>query len=102
MDFKIFERFFRYTSLFHKFKLEASRLYGCHFASVIDSRKSTIGFVYTLGNTVVYWALKLQKIVALSTIKVEYVAVTEAGKEMVWLQSFLDELSKKHHKGTIQ
>jgi len=83
MNFKISERFFRHTSLFHKFKLEASRLCGCHFAGAIDSRKRAIGFVYTLGNIVVYWASKLQKIVVLSIIEVEYVAVTEAGKEMV-------------------
>ena len=28
-------------------------------------------------------------------IEVEYVAGTEAGKEMIWLNSFLDELGKK-------
>ena len=37
----------------------------------------------------------------MSTTEAEYVAVTEAGKEMVWLQSFLDELGKKQHKGIL-
>ncbi|KAL2518781.1 Retrovirus-related Pol polyprotein from transposon TNT 1-94 [Abeliophyllum distichum] len=37
----------------------------------IDGRKSTTGYVYTFGNTVVSWVSKLQKIVALSTIKLE-------------------------------
>jgi hypothetical protein len=39
----------------------------------------------------VCWASNLYKIVA----------VTEAGKEMVWLQSFLDELGKKNEKGVL-
>jgi hypothetical protein len=32
---------------------------------------------------------------------VEYVAVTEAGKKMVWLQGFLDELGRKNEKGIL-
>jgi hypothetical protein len=31
----------------------------------------------------------------------EYVAVTEAGKEMVWLQWSLDELGMKNEKGVL-
>ena len=57
--------------------------------------------MYTLGGTAVSWASKLQKIVALSTTEAEYVAITEAGKEMVWLQSFLEELGKKNEKGIL-
>jgi len=70
-------------------------------ASDVDSRKSTTGFVYTLGGIAVCWASKLQKIVAISTTEVEYVAVTEAGKEMIWLQSFLNELGKKNEMGVL-
>jgi hypothetical protein len=54
-------------------------------AGDVDTRKSTTGYVYTLGGTTVSWVSRLQKIVALSTTEAEYVAVTEAGKEMVWL-----------------
>ena len=49
----------------------------------INSRKSTTGFVFTLGGTAISWASNLQKIVALSTTKAEYVVATEAGKEMI-------------------
>ena len=65
------------------------------FASDIDSRKSTIGFVFTRGGTAISWASNLQKIVTLSTTKTEYVAATKARKEMIWLHGFLDELGKK-------
>ena len=67
-------------------------------ASDVDTRKSTTGYVYTLGGTAVSWVSRLQKIVALSTTEVEYVAVTEAGKEMVWLRDFLEELVKGRRK----
>ena len=35
------------------------------------------------------------------TTKLEYVAVVEANKEMIWLQSFLKELSKKHEDNVL-
>ena len=52
-------------------------------AGDIDGRKSTTRYVYTLGGTTISWVSKLQKIVAISTTEVEYVAVTEASKEMI-------------------
>ena len=65
------------------------------FAGDIDSRKSTTEFVFTLGGTAISWVSNLQKIVTLSTTKTEYVTATEAGKEMIWLHGFLDELDKR-------
>jgi hypothetical protein len=59
-----------------------------------DRRRSTTGYVFTVGGTMVSWISKLQNVVSLSTTKVEYVAATEASKEMVWLQRFMEELGK--------
>ena len=59
-----------------------------------DSR-STTGYVFTIGGTVVSWISKLQKVVALSTIEAEYVVATKSSKEMIWLQRFMEELGKK-------
>ncbi|CAM8972742.1 unnamed protein product [Rhodiola kirilowii] len=70
-------------------------------SSDIDKRRSTTGYVFTLGGTAISWASKLQKIVALSTAEAEYVAVTEASKEMVWLQNFLCELGKEQGGSTL-
>ena len=47
------------------------------------------------------WGSQLQKIVALSTIEAEYVAVTVASKETVWFQSFLEELGKKQEDNVL-
>ena len=71
------------------------------FAGDIDGRKSTTGLVFTLGGTAISWVSNLQKIVILSTTKVEYVAATETGKEMIWLHGFLDELSKKQEMSIL-
>jgi hypothetical protein len=60
-----------------------------------DRRRSTTGYVFTIGGTTVSWILKLQKVVTLSTIEAEYVVATEASKEIIWLQRFMEELGKK-------
>ena len=57
-----------------------------------DSSKSTTGYVFTLGGAAVSWVSQLQKVVALSTTEAEYIAITEAAKEIIWLQSYLREL----------
>ncbi|KAH9302937.1 hypothetical protein KI387_014520, partial [Taxus chinensis] len=68
-------------------------------AGDVDSRRSTIGYVYTVGGTVVNWISRLQKLVALSTMEAEYVVATEASKEMIWLQQLLEELGHKQEEG---
>ncbi|MCO5575579.1 hypothetical protein L7F22_029381 [Adiantum nelumboides] len=61
-----------------------------------DTRRSTTGYVFTIGGLAVSWASKLQKIVSLSTTEVEYVALTEFSKEIIWLdRRFLEELGCK-------
>jgi hypothetical protein len=45
-----------------------------------DSRRSTTGYFFSVGGTTISWILKLQKVVALSTKKAEYVVVIEASK----------------------
>ena len=50
-----------------------------------DSRRSTTGYVFTIGGTKLSWILKLQKVVSLSTTEAEHVAATEASKEIIWL-----------------
>jgi len=66
-----------------------------------DNKRSTIGYVFTVGGTTISWVSKLQSVVVLSTIEVEYVVATEASKEMIWLQRFLDELGKKLELGRL-
>ena len=60
----------------------------------VDNKNNTTGYVYTLRGTVVSWVSQLQKVVALSTTEVEYIAIIEASKEMIWVQGFLEELER--------
>jgi ATP-binding cassette subfamily B (MDR/TAP) protein 1 len=71
------------------------------FAGDHDTRRSTTGYVYTLGSTAVSWVSRLQKLVTLSTTEAEYVAVTEAAKEMIWLKAFLGELGLKQENSVL-
>ncbi|XP_047335552.1 secreted RxLR effector protein 161-like [Impatiens glandulifera] len=48
-----------------------------------DNRKYIISYVFTLCASCISWKSQLQPIVALSTTKSEYVAVTEAFKEAI-------------------
>ena len=56
-------------------------------AGDLDNRKSTTGYLFTFSGGAISWQSKLQKCVALSTTEAEYIAVTEAGKEMIWLEA---------------
>ncbi|CAL9000335.1 unnamed protein product, partial [Prunus brigantina] len=49
----------------------------------------------------VSWQSKLQKCVALSTTEAEFIAATEACKEMLWMKRFLQELGQEQHKYTL-
>jgi hypothetical protein len=66
-----------------------------------DSRRSTIGYVFTIGGTTLSWISKIQKVVSLSTTEAEYVVATEDSKEMIWLQRFMEELGKKQENSRL-
>ena len=62
------------------------------FMSDKDSRKSTSGYVFTLGGGAISWRSVKQSCIADSTMEAEYVAASEAAKEAVWLRNFLMDL----------
>ncbi|KAH9723682.1 hypothetical protein KPL70_007199 [Citrus sinensis] len=59
------------------------------FMSDKDSRKSTSGYVFSLGSGAISWMSVKQSCITHSTTKVEYVASSEAAKEAIWLRKFL-------------
>ena len=65
---------------FIKGELKLQGFVGANFVGEVNHRRSTTGYVFTVGTTAVSWISQIQKIVALSTTKAEYVAVTEANK----------------------
>jgi len=52
----------------------------------MDDRKSTIGFVFYMGETTFTWSSKKKPIVILSTCKVEYIATTTCVCYSIWLR----------------
>jgi len=59
------------------------------FASSVDSRKSTSGYVYTLAGEATSWKSFKQGLVAVSMMQDEYVACFEATVQVVWLNNFI-------------
>jgi len=57
-------------------------------ANDVDSRKSTSSYMLTFVGGAVLWQSRLQKCVDLSSIEAKYIVVTEAAKELLWMQKF--------------
>ena len=82
MDPQISAGYYGQSTLFQRWRYDTDRLLvDVDAAGNVDIRRSTIGYVYTLGGTEVSWSSQLQKIVTLSTTEAEYVAITEASKD---------------------
>lgn len=62
------------------------------FASDPIKRRSQTGYLFRIGNNTISWKSVMQKTVALSTVEAEYLALSDALKEGLWLQQLLMEL----------
>ena len=58
----------------------------------VDSWKSTSRYLITYARGATLWQSKLQKCVSLFTSEAEFIAATEANKELLWLKKFVSEL----------
>jgi len=63
-----------------------------YYAADKEKRRSTSGVVFTFGGNTISWRSSLQKVVALSSTKAEYMALTYATKKAVWLKGLVNEL----------
>jgi hypothetical protein len=71
------------------------------WASDVNDRKSTSGFVFMLGGAAISWSSKKQTSVALSSTEAEYIAAAHATKEVVWLRRLLTELGLNLRPPTV-
>jgi len=55
-------------------------------------RKSTSSYVMLFAGGAVAWSAKKQSTIALSTAKAEYIAATHVAKQVLWHQTFCEEL----------
>ena len=72
------------------------------WAGDVTDRRSTSGYVFCLSGGAISWRSKKQDCVALSTAEAEYVALSSAGQESVWLRKLTAELGQvSSHPTTI-
>lgn len=104
------KRVLRYIQGTSKFGI----LYGLHGAKLTlegscDSdwggnrtdRKSTSGFAFKIANAAVSWASRKQSVVALSSTEAEYISMSEATKEAIWLGYIWNHISSKTKESPI-
>ena len=68
------------------------------FAGDMDDRKSTSGYVFFMGSSIVSWGSLKQKTVALSSCEVEYIAAMTAACQGIWLNRLISELKGVEEK----
>ena len=62
------------------------------WAGSVDDRKSTVGYVFSLGSGAVTWTSKKQQAVALSSTEAEYRGAVKASCEAIWLRRMLADM----------
>ena len=60
--------------------------------SMAEDRHAISGYAFLIHGGAVSWSAKRQEIIALSTTEAEYVAITHAAKEALWLRSLILQL----------
>jgi len=63
-----------------------------NYGGNIGDRRSTTGYVFIIGGGAVSWCSKRQPTVATSTTEAEYMALSTAAKEAIWLNKIVKEL----------
>ncbi|GFY33493.1 retrovirus-related Pol polyprotein from transposon TNT 1-94 [Trichonephila clavipes] len=89
------------SNVYYSIEGEATRLksfneierYYSDFATNRDDRVSMGGFITFIDETPISWRTFKQKSVSLLTMEAEYVSLTEAAKEFIWLKNVIDNKS---------
>ena len=66
-----------------------------------EDRQSTTGYVFILNGGAISWTSRRQPVVALSSTEAEYIAMTQAVKEVLWLRSLFLEVGAPNHAAEI-
>lgn len=68
----------------------------------IDDGRSTSGYMFYLGPSLITWTSQKQPTVALSSCEAEFMAATEAAKQAIWLKELLKEIQSVDEKITLR
>jgi len=91
-------------------ELTLSAFCDASYADDLITRRSTSGYMVLLNDNPVSWASRRQPIVATSTTESEYIALADTLKNLLFLKSFIEELTdkqvrcilKEDNQGTIR
>ena len=65
-----------------------------------NDRRSTTGFIFFLHSGPISWRSQRQSTVALSSTEAEYMAISDASREAIWLRSLLKDLKFPQQSAT--
>ncbi len=71
------------------------------WAGDLSTRRSTTGYVFQIQGSSVSWCSKQQGCVARTTTEAEYIALSTASQEAVWLRRLLENVLKKQDNPTV-
>jgi hypothetical protein len=82
---------------------DSNNFYGFADASYAsaDDRKSISGYVFLSNSGAITWGSKKQTTIALSSTEAEYVALSEAAREAMWLRQLYGELGWIQREPTL-
>ncbi|KAL0438667.1 UNVERIFIED_CONTAM: Retrovirus-related Pol polyprotein from transposon TNT 1-94 [Sesamum latifolium] len=70
------------------------------WAGSVNDRKSTTGYLFMLGSNAISWCSKKQPSTALSSSEAEYMAVSLAACQAIWLRRILGDMKQHQEKDT--
>lgn len=85
-----------YGLLYCKGEADLEGFVDADWASNCVDRKSYTGFCFKLSNSAISWESKKQATVALSSTEAEYMAISEAAKEAIYLKNLYFELTGRN------
>ena len=98
------KRILRYLGLlYRKSDCDTSKCIGfsdSDWAGDLDDRRSTSGYIFQVGGTAVSWKSRKQSCVALSTAEAEYIALSQAAQEAIWLKQLNTDLKVESSEPT--
>ena len=72
--------------------LELQGYSDANWAGDVYSKRSTSGYIFQLAGSTVSWGSKRQSVVALSTTEAEYISISAATQEAIWLRRLMKSL----------
>ncbi len=79
-------------------------LYGysdANWAGDVDTTRSVSGYVFKVANSTISWCSKKQATVAKSTTEAEYVSLSHASQEAIWMRRLLCDIGCKTDQPTL-